>query len=152
MFLVDSHIDSAQNENYRPDETDKEFDNLLRNRGCISIGTFFHYCKFLPVAVAHVAPQKEKSHFSGGSLSVGDVLRLSSNENVTAIKVIITHEHIARVVREVKVIAQIIGHIVEHVVNNGRHDVTVFLEHLAAIHLERCTRVQVGNGFNTIKT
>ena len=43
------HIVSGQNENYRPDETDKKFDNLLRNCCRTSIGTFFHYCKLFGV-------------------------------------------------------------------------------------------------------
>lgn len=43
------HIVSQQNPNYNQQETDKKFDGLLRNRGRISIGTFFHYCKLFGV-------------------------------------------------------------------------------------------------------
>ena len=39
-------------------------------------------------------------------------------------------------------------HITELVIDDDGHDVRVFLEHLAAIHLERCRSVQVGYGLN----
>jgi len=38
------HLVSSQNEKYRASETDKKFDNLLRNVKRIKIGTFFRIC------------------------------------------------------------------------------------------------------------
>lgn len=38
------HLVSSQNEKYKTAETDKKFDNLLRNVNSIKIGTFFHIC------------------------------------------------------------------------------------------------------------
>jgi len=38
------HIVSSQNAKYKASETDKKFDNLLRNVSNIKIGTFFHIC------------------------------------------------------------------------------------------------------------
>ena len=38
------HIVSAQNAQYKTAETDRKFDNCLRNVRSISIGTFFHIC------------------------------------------------------------------------------------------------------------
>ena len=38
------HMVSSQNAKYRASETDKKFDNLLRNVSNIKIGTFFHIC------------------------------------------------------------------------------------------------------------
>lgn len=38
------HLISAQNEKYKVYETDRKFDNFLRNVSSISIGTFFHIC------------------------------------------------------------------------------------------------------------
>ena len=38
------HLVSSQNEKYKAAETDKKFDNLLRNVNSIKIGTFFHIC------------------------------------------------------------------------------------------------------------
>ena len=38
------HIVSSQNPKYKAAETDKKFDNLLRNVSSINIGTFFHIC------------------------------------------------------------------------------------------------------------
>ena len=38
------HLVSSQNEKYKAAETDKKFDNLLRNVNSINIGTFFHIC------------------------------------------------------------------------------------------------------------
>ena len=38
------HLVSSQNEKYRASETDKKFDNLLRNVKDITIGTFFRIC------------------------------------------------------------------------------------------------------------
>ena len=38
------HLVSSQNAKYKAAETDKKFDNLLRNVSSINIGTFFHIC------------------------------------------------------------------------------------------------------------
>ena len=38
------HLVSSQNAKYKAVETDKKFDNLLRNVSSINIGTFFHVC------------------------------------------------------------------------------------------------------------
>ena len=38
------HLVSSQNAKYKATETDKKFDNLLRNVSSINIGTFFHIC------------------------------------------------------------------------------------------------------------
>ena len=38
------HMVSSQNAKYKVSETDKKFDNLLRNVSNIKIGTFFHIC------------------------------------------------------------------------------------------------------------
>ena len=38
------HLVSSQNANYKAAETDKKFDNFLRNVSSINIGTFFHIC------------------------------------------------------------------------------------------------------------
>jgi len=38
------HLVSSTNEKYQADETDKKFNNLLRNVSKISIGTFFYIC------------------------------------------------------------------------------------------------------------
>ena len=38
------HMVSSQNAKYKASETDKKFDNLLRNVSNIKIGTFFHIC------------------------------------------------------------------------------------------------------------
>ena len=38
------HLVSSQNAKYKASETDKKFDNLLRNVSSINIGTFFHIC------------------------------------------------------------------------------------------------------------
>lgn len=38
------HLVSSQNLKYKAAETDKKFDNLLRNISSINIGTFFHIC------------------------------------------------------------------------------------------------------------
>ena len=38
------HQVSSQNAKYKASETDKKFDNLLRNVSSINIGTFFHIC------------------------------------------------------------------------------------------------------------
>ena len=38
------HLVSSQNANYKAAETDKKFDNLLRNISSINIGTFDHIC------------------------------------------------------------------------------------------------------------
>ena len=38
------HLVSSQNAKYKAVETDKKFDNLLRNVSSINIGTFFHIC------------------------------------------------------------------------------------------------------------
>ena len=38
------HLVSSQNAKYKAAETDKKFDNLLRNVSSINIGTFFHVC------------------------------------------------------------------------------------------------------------
>jgi hypothetical protein len=38
------HLVSSQNEKYKAAETDKKFNNLLRNVNSIKIGTFFHIC------------------------------------------------------------------------------------------------------------
>ena len=38
------HLVSSQNGNYNAPETDKKFDNFLRNVNSINIGTFFHIC------------------------------------------------------------------------------------------------------------
>ena len=38
------HLVSSQNANYKATETDKKFDNLLRNISSINIGTFYHIC------------------------------------------------------------------------------------------------------------
>ena len=38
------HLVSLQNAKYKAAETDKKFDNLLRNVISINIGTFFHIC------------------------------------------------------------------------------------------------------------
>ena len=38
------HMVSSQNVKYKVAETDKKFDNLLRNVSGINIGTFFHIC------------------------------------------------------------------------------------------------------------
>ena len=38
------HLVSSQNAKYKAGETDKKFDNLLRNVSSINIGTFFHIC------------------------------------------------------------------------------------------------------------
>jgi len=38
------HMVSSQNAKYKASETDKKFDNLLRNVSSINIGTFFHIC------------------------------------------------------------------------------------------------------------
>ena len=38
------HLVSSQNPKYKAAETDKKFDNLLRNVSGINIGTFFHIC------------------------------------------------------------------------------------------------------------
>lgn len=38
------HVVSSQNAKYKASETDKKFDNLLRNVSSINIGTFFHIC------------------------------------------------------------------------------------------------------------
>ena len=38
------HLVSSQNPKYKAAETDKKFDNLLRNVSSINIGTFFHIC------------------------------------------------------------------------------------------------------------
>ena len=38
------HLVSSQNEKFKAAETDKKFDNLLRNVNSIKIGTFFHIC------------------------------------------------------------------------------------------------------------
>ena len=38
------HLVSSQNAKYKATETDKKFDNLLRNVSNIKIGTFFHIC------------------------------------------------------------------------------------------------------------
>lgn len=38
------HLVSSQNANYKAAETDKKFDNFLRNISSINIGTFFHIC------------------------------------------------------------------------------------------------------------
>jgi len=38
------HLVSSQNAKYKAAETNKKFDNFLRNVSCINIGTFFHIC------------------------------------------------------------------------------------------------------------
>ena len=38
------HLVSSQNAKYKAAETDRKFDNLLRNVSSINIGTFFHIC------------------------------------------------------------------------------------------------------------
>ena len=38
------HLVSSQNPKYKSAETDKKFDNFLRNVSSINIGTFFHVC------------------------------------------------------------------------------------------------------------
>lgn len=38
------HMVSSQNGKYKVSETDKKFDNFLRNVNRINIGTFFHIC------------------------------------------------------------------------------------------------------------
>ena len=38
------HVVSSQNAKYKATETDKKFDDLLRNVSSINIGTFFHIC------------------------------------------------------------------------------------------------------------
>ena len=38
------HLVSSQNANYKAAETDKKFDNFLRNISSINVGTFFHIC------------------------------------------------------------------------------------------------------------
>ena len=38
------HMVSSQNGEYKVSETDKKFDNFLRNVNRINIGTFFHIC------------------------------------------------------------------------------------------------------------
>ena len=38
------HLVSSQYPKYKASETDKKFDNLLRNVSGINIGTFFHIC------------------------------------------------------------------------------------------------------------
>ena len=38
------HLVSSQNPKYKVAETDKKFDNFLRNVSSINIGTFFHIC------------------------------------------------------------------------------------------------------------
>ena len=38
------HLVSAQNDKYKPAETDRKFSNCLHDINKISIGTFFHIC------------------------------------------------------------------------------------------------------------
>ena len=72
-----------------------------------------------------------------------------SIEHLTGGEGLVTLDEVNDVVRHVVVCPP--GDIGQRLVDNGGHDVHVFLEHLAAVGLEGRRSVQVGDGFYTIK-
>lgn len=47
------HVCSRQNPKYKPADTDRKFDNLLKGNGGITIGTFFKICKDRDISLCH---------------------------------------------------------------------------------------------------
>lgn len=55
------HMVSAQNGQYKPEETDRKFDNFLRNVNNISIGSFFHICDKYGISWREELPRHKRN-------------------------------------------------------------------------------------------